>query len=433
VSVRAYLYRSILLRGKLETSDRYYHEAAAFDPDRENPYLRTLLEHAREHVPYYRDLIGPDVLASFPSLPSLSKDTIRSEFERLKSERHVARTYLNSTGGSTGRPLNLLQDVDYKEWARATENYFYREFLGVDPLEVRTVMLWGSLQDITEQKKTLKKRLGMWLTQTVFLNSFKMSEPEMLAYVEAINRFKPVLMRCYAGSVYQFARFIKKRNLRIHRPRFIYSSAESMQPFMRELVEEVFGCKVYDVYGAREVGISACECSRGKMHVLSFSTIMEVVDEENRPVPPGNQGRILCTGLHNLTMPLIRYEIGDLAVAAEGCDCGSRLPALQSISGRIIDHFVHRDGTLVHGGYFIVHLFFKEWIDEFQIVQRDVDDIEIFYRPRLEPVEKDMTDIIGKYQALMGKGCKVTWTRVDEVPRTPQGKLLHARTLVEPV
>lgn len=407
-----------------------YEEALRFDPLGENPYLKALLEHATTHVPYYRETAGE--ATSLAQFPHLTKELVRANYDRLTSTKHIAKSYQNSTGGSTGRPLNVLQDMVFKEWNRAAENYFYRQFLGVDPLEVRMVMLWGSLQDITEQQKTPKKRFGMWLIQTVFLNSFQMSESDMLDYVDTINRFKPVLLRCYAGSIYQFARFIRNRNLRIHHPRFIYSSAESMQPFMRELVEDVFGCKVHDVYGSREIGMGAAECARGKLHAFSFNNILEIVDRNNSSVAPGKQGRLLCTTLHNFTMPLIRYEIADMAVAGESpCTCGCRLPVLESISGRVIDHFVRRDGALVHGGYFIVHLFFKDWIDEFQILQKDIDDIEIFYVPRLKVVEADMQQIAEKYRTLMGSTLQVTWTRVDEVPRTPHGKMLHARSLVK--
>jgi len=95
--------------------------------------------------------------------------------------------------------------------------------------------------------------------------------------------------------------------------------------FMREKVEEVFGCPVYNRYGSREVGDIAGECKYHQgLHVLPWGSYVEIVDEAGNLVEPGVEGRILVTCLTNYAMPLIRYDIGDRgALAGEfKCPCG---------------------------------------------------------------------------------------------------------------
>ena len=219
----------------------------------------------------------------------------------------------------------------------------------------------------------------------------------------------------------------------MYKPKFVYSSAETLQPFMRELIEEVFGCKVYDFYGSREVGAIAGECSHGKMHIFSFNNLVEVVDFSGNPVAPGEEGRVIITTLHNYSMPLIRYDIGDTARLGEApCSCGSPLPVIEEITGRITDHFLTRDGGLVHGEYFSHLFYFKRWVAEFQVVQEDFDLIKIYFVKNLNftPPSQDIEDIEKKIRLVMGEDCKIEWIEVKVIPPTPQGKRLFTRSLL---
>lgn len=431
MTLRSYLYRNVIHRGKLDDAERYYRDAIAFDPEGPNPYLKPLLKHARETVPFYRDRVPPDAdAADLLSVPPLTRAEMRDHGNDLISTQASPTRYKNSSGGSTGQPVELWQDIVFEEWTRATENYFYREFLGFDFFEVPVVVLWGSPTDFRQLRKPFSKRLGFWLSRTVFLNSFRMSPDDMARYVEVINHHKPVLLRCYAGSVYQLARFVRDRNLRVHHPRFIYASAEAMHPEMRELVQQVFGAQVREIYGSREIGFASGECARGKLHTFSFANHVEIVDEQNRPVAEGERGRILCTPLWNYTMPLIRYDLRDMAVRGTPCDCGCRLPTMGNVLGRVLDFFLREDGGTVHGGFFVALMQPRTWIEEFQVLQHAIDDLEVVFVPRGTPVEEEMRAVENGFCDFMGGPCRVRWTVVDETPRTPQGKQLFVRCLI---
>lgn len=382
------------------------------------PHLVSLLAFARESNPYYSSLLKDG--AAFTDLPPLTKAIIREQFERLKSAGGGA-TRLNSSGGSTGKPQTFLQDLEYSRWNKATETYYYQSFLGVDPLETRKVVLWGSHRDALREKD-LKGRAISWLSNTVFLNSYKGGERDLEAQIEAVNRTKPHFIKGYAGSLHQLARFAKRRNLRVHVPRFVYSSAEMLQDRMREEIEEVFNARVYDFYGSREVGPIAGECRAGRKHIFTFNNLVEVVE-----------GRILVTNLHNHAMPLIRYDIGDMGSLGSGpCSCGSSLPWLERIEGRVTDHFLKKDRTMVYAGYFRTLFFYRQWVSQFQVSQYRYDEVEISVvkDETAESKPEEMGEIEAKIRSALGEECKISWKFVSSIPVTPQGKHLPTRCLI---
>ena len=169
-------------------------------------------------------------------------------------------------------------------------------------------------QDLFKGSIGFKNKMNNWFTNTLFLNSFKMTENDMKSYIETINTYKPDLIRGYAGSLYELAKFSEKNNLNIYKPKRLVCSAETLTSDMRTKIETVFGTKLYDFYGSRETASIAGECKDGLIHIFSFNNYLEIVDQNNNPIIEGQEGRIIVTTLHNYSMPLIRYEIGDMAV-----------------------------------------------------------------------------------------------------------------------
>lgn len=393
--------------------------------------LGALLEHARSKVPFYSGAPrpSPEVLPEFARFPVVGKPLLRGNYERFHSaDLSTRRWWRNSSGGSSGEPLTFIQDQNFMNWRVATEAFYYRQFLGHEFNTTRTVILWGSERDLFS-RLSRKGRMWNWATQATLLNAFRMTPADMLRYVETINRQRPLLIRGYAGSLYELARFVQARGLRLAAPRVVYSSAEMLARPMRETIEAVFGAPVFDFYGSREVGAIAGQCARGAMHLFTFNNWVEVVDDHGQAVQPGAPGRILVTTLHNYAMPLIRYDIGDTAVVGEACPC-SPLPTLARLTGRVTDHFLTRDGTLVHGEYFTHLFYFRDWVREFQVLQTDVEAIAVYFAAQQPPPKEDIADITDKIRLVMGDGCRVDWEEVEQVPRTPQGKLLFTRSLV---
>ena len=88
------------------------------------------------------------------------------------------------------------------------------------------------------------------------------------------------------------------------------------------------------------------------MHIFSFNNLVELLDERNAALEDG-LNKVVITPLHNYAMPLIRYEIGDMAIARHRkCSCGSVFPTLGKLSGRSLEFVIRRDGALLSGEFF---------------------------------------------------------------------------------
>jgi len=403
-------------------------------------YLTKLLLHAYENVPYYHEIFdkigivrnGKADLSKFNQIPILTKEIMRKHHKELLSKDYTTRKwYYNSSGGSTGEPVRFIQDDVYAKWGNVAVHYWYKDILGVDEPGVKKIILWGSERDLFEGGMGWKTKIANWLNNTIFLNSFRMTEEDIERYIKIINAYKPDLIRGYAGSLYELCRYAERKNIAIYTPKVVVSSAETLRDEMREEIETVFGTKVYDYYGSRETNNLAGECKESLMHVLAFHNYVEILDINNNPVKEGEEGRVIVTNLHNYSMPFIRYEIGDMAVLGpKECKCGNPLPTLRKITGRITDHFVKEDGTIISGSALTLTFNLKDWVKAFQIVQERYKRIRILVVPESEANELDKKDIEDKIKFLLGQDCEIIWEFVDEIPKTPQGKYLYIRSLV---
>lgn len=393
--------------------------------------LTQLLTHAAKNVPYYAQILNdcgvvrPNKidLDNFHKIPPLTKHVIRKQANNLLSADYKTRSpYENTSGGSTGEPVRFVQDKQYHHWNIAHKLYF-NLINNVQPGE-KQIKLWGSERDIFGQKEKLSTSLSQQLFNITTLNSFRMSDQLMAEYADIWNRLKPSLIWSYTSSITEFARFLEKYNRKVTTPKAIITTAETLSADTRAYLQKVFNCHISDQYGSREVGPVACECAHGNLHVFSLNNKLEILNDDITPTPPGQVGHIYITNLHNYSMPLIRYRIGDTAVPKQiiSCPCGRNWPVIEKITGRISDHFRTADGKIIHGEYF-THLFYqKPGIKQFQVLQKAHDRITVYIVPDQDVNDSDIQEIENKIKLVMAESCDVNFQFVDNIPRNASGK-----------
>jgi phenylacetate-CoA ligase len=253
-----------------------------------------------------------------------------------------------------------------------------------------------------------------------------MPPEKMKQYLSVLDSSPPDLVLAYAQSIYELALFAERNGIRVAPQSAIMTSAGTLYPFMREKIEGVFRCKVFNRYGSREVGDIACEHpGSGGLWVAPWGCHVEIVDEYDNPVPPGEEGEILVTSLTNFAMPLIRYKIGDRGVLSSDSTTpsGLRGQILLKVSGRNVDMFKCRDGTLIDGEYFTHLLYFRDWVRKFQFIQKDFDLVAVNMVKASETVpDGDFDDITKKIQVLLGEGCRVEYNFLEDISPSPSGK-----------
>lgn len=400
-------------------------------PDLLKNRLIKLLDHARNHVPYYAAIIGKmgdgfheNPFAYLKNFPILTRDTLRNQFDRLTSDDVSHRKYkLNHSGGSTGEPVHFLQDSGFYTTSRAI-SLLYSKIIGIEPGEPK-IFLWGSERDILQGTEKWTAALVTRLTNASFINAYRMSPSTLYAFSRLIHQKRPSLIMAYAESIYEAANFFEKNNLPVYPPRAIFTSAGTLFPAMREKIRQVFQCEVYNYYGSRECGAIACELPGMQgLWVAPWGNYLEVIDENGNALPPQSRGEILITSLSNYVMPLIRYRIGDIGALDETADHTSQI--LLTLSGRINQHFKLRDNTLIDPGFFEYLLYAKPWIRKFQVAQKDYSTLVFrFITTDTLRHEDDLAEIRQNTRALMGEDCQITFEFVDELPPTPSGKFLY--------
>ncbi len=399
--------------------------------------LKRLLRHAYDTVPYYREVLADHRvvvddevhLKNFASLPLLTKEIVRDQGDRLHaSDASHRKCHSNTSGGSTGEPLHLPQDKQYLAWNIATVLYF-NWALGKDVGESE-IKFWGSDRDILAGSLTLKDRVVNCLYNREFFNTYRLGHEELDALIALNNRFKPAAYWSYMESALELARYLAKHPQSFVAPRFVISTIGPLTDDVRSEIQTHMKCPVYNQYGSREVGAMSCECPPQQgMHTFPWWNRVEVVDDQNQAMEHG-EGRVVVTTLENYTMPLIRYDIGDVAIAdGYECECGRHSFKLKTVMGRTLGYFKKPDGSLAHSHFLVQALFFRDWIKRFQVVQDRLDHILI----RIEKVAnceappEDQSDITRKTKVLMGDACAVEFVFVPEIERSASGKYVYTR------
>ncbi|MCX7765548.1 MAG: hypothetical protein N2246_02435, partial [Candidatus Sumerlaeia bacterium] len=393
--------------------------------------IKNLLQYAYENVPYYRRILTAAQVVTdktvnlerFSAIPFLTKDIIREHFEELKSRTLPRRKWFyNTSGGSTGEPVQFIQDKEYWDKEIAGTLFFF-SLAGKDIGE-RELKLWGSERDILEGSIGLKAKVQNWLYNRLLLNSFMITREDMSNYVIRWNRFKPKVVWAYVDSIYEMARFIEQGKLLIFSPVAIIVTAGTLYPALRSYIEKIMHTKVLNQYGSREVGVIACECMKQRgLHLFQWKQFVEIVDKHGNSVPAGELGEIIVTNLENYAMPLIRYRIGDMGrMSEEQCDCGIGLTLLKEISGRVTDHFLRQDGTIIHGEYFTHLFYFRPWVKKFQVIQKDFNYIEVRIEKSAEPAEAELEEIREKIRTVMGTECGVSFIFEKTIKPLRSGK-----------
>ena len=397
--------------------------------------LKRLVRHAYRNVPYYRrkmqearlrpeDIRGQGDLHK---LPFLTKADIRQHlYFDIMSENHDKGEVLKiTTSGSTGEPFVCYADRAQLEvrWAATLRAQEWTGYRFGDP----SVRLWHQTLGMSKSQAA-KEKADAILSNRTFIPIFELSDENLSRMIDVVVGVQPVLMDGYAEALDFIARYLKTTGRVDVRPKALMSSAQTLPAPSRRLIEEAFGCKVYDKYGSREFSGIAYECeAHTGHHVVSEAYIVETL-KDGEPVKPGEVGEVVITDLNNFCMPFIRYRIGDLAEAVDNshaCPCGRGAPRLGAIEGRVQSIIQGADGRYLPGTFFAHYLKeFDHAIKKFQVVQDERDAMTFRVVKGGRYSDDVLEEVLGTFREYLGQEMKITVEFVDEVAMVRTGKRL---------
>jgi phenylacetate-CoA ligase len=366
--------RALRVARQLEDGDQW--SAGRLRAQQRERLLETV-RHAAVHSPYYRERFAGIELSDdldLAALPRLDKATMLDNFDELVtddrltlggveghlSELEAADTRSDpmlfgeyraiATGGTSGRRGVFV--YDRAAWTQTLAGVlrcwsFYYGFRPRVPRR-RAVALHADLPIHIGGR--WNRSIDVGLQRMLRLDA----RTPIDDLIEPLNAFQPEGINTYPSIAALLAERQLGGELRIA-PRVITTTAEVLTDEMRERILSAWGRTPFDCYGASEAGIVASECDRhAGLHLFEEQVQLEVVDDDYRPVSPGEPGsRLLLTNLFNRTQPLIRYELNDLlTVSPDPCPCGRPFPLLKTVGGRSDDVL---DLPAAKGGLIKVH------------------------------------------------------------------------------
>jgi phenylacetate-CoA ligase len=401
--------------------------------------LRKLVHHAYKHVPYYRDRmramgIGPEDVNSLDDLaklPLLTKADVRKHlyFDILSDNHKKSEVLKIATSGSTGEPFVCYVDRSQLEfrWAATLRSQEWTGYRFGD----RTMRLWH--QTIGMSKTQIAREYAdSFLSRRKFIPAFEMSDATLRGFVQAIGEYRPVLLDGYAESFNLLATYLKQDAGKVGEagvwPKGIISSAQTLPEGSRKIIEEAFGCRVFDKYGAREFSGIAYECeAHTGHHVVGEGYVVEIL-KDGQPAKPGEVGEVVITDLNNHCLPFIRYRIGDLAEAidpAEACACGRGLPRIGKIEGRVQSIIIGSEGQYLPGSFFL-HVFkdYDHAIRQFQIVQEARGAIVLKLVKGARYSDETLAELVGLLHKFLGAEMKIEVEFCENIVMVRTGKRL---------
>lgn len=328
--------------------------------------LARVLRWATAHVPYYRERLAehcpapgePASLEGLAALPVLTKLDVQTDFEALVPAalpRGEVIGGLSRSSGTSGRqPTRVVHSRSSFATFACLKQRELRWFR-FDPaatlgwIRLPAHMAPGAGGEPLGNGETLHHAGWPSLEQhfaTGPFVGFAVTNP-VQAQVAWLETHRPAYLVAYAESLEHLA-FAWGERPPPGWLRGLLAISEQVTAGMREKIERTFDAPLHENYGLNEIGVIATRCPEGgRFHVHTEACIVEIVDEANLPVAPGDTGRVLVTVLCNPAMPLIRYDTGDLARAAAGpCPCGRTLPSFDGILGRYSRIAYLPEGTL---------------------------------------------------------------------------------------
>ena len=391
--------------------------------------LTDLLHRAATKVPYYReywrrrrrtgDRASWDTLEHWPVL---KKDALRATPEAFVAEDCSSRRMLPFyTSGSSGKPLKLwISRTDDRFWYALFEAR-WRRWYGLSRSN-RWAIVAGQLVTPISQRQPPYWVWNRGLNQ-LYMSSLHIGERTAKDYLNAMQVYEIQYLYCQSAAGALIARFGLEQDLDPPPLKAVITSAEPLFPHQREAISQFFQCPVRATYGMAERVLGASECEAASMHAWPDAGILEVIDDDgDERVPEGHAGRFICTGLVNLNMPLIRYEVGDrgsVMPETTRCSCNRTLPVIDSIDGRLDDVIVTPDGRRVgrlspaFKGAIAIH--------EAQVIQESEQLLRVLVVPAQGYSVKDAEAITSNLRDRVGN-MQIEIDEVSRIARSATGK-----------
>ena len=394
---------------------------------------REIVNYHLENNPFYQELVGSKLFNNWNDLPILNKKNLQKPlFERLSKGYNAKNIYVNKTSGSSGEPFIFAKDkyCHALTWASIVHRFAMH---GINFNSSYQARFYGIPLDFIGNKK---ERFKDFLSRRYRFPIFDLSEKVLEKILIKFQNNPFDYINGYTSSIVLFAKYLEKKNIILTdicpTIKVCIVTSEMLFADDKKLMEKQFGIPIINEYGASELDLIAFENRNGEWQVNAETLFVEVLDENNNPVPNGISGRIVITSLFNKAHPFIRYDIGDIGILDEKSTL--KKPILKELVGRTNDVAVLPSGKITPGltFYYITKSIIEDDgnIKEFTIKQTKIDSFEVEYVSAMELNGEQIQKINVAIELYLESNLKFTFTRKLTLNRSNRGKLKQFKSMV---
>lgn len=414
--------------------------------------LSALVEFASRAIPFYTSRLraaglepgAPLTWEAWSRIPILTREDVQSAGDAMNAATippSHGRFGEVASGGSTGVPVRVNKsELSSLMWEaiQIREELWHRE----DHAASMVVIAGAPDQFSAAERSAITSRAGLtmpdwggiqsqiWQTGRLYRIDQDRATDDHVAFILQHN---PDYLYTTPSVLRLVLWHCRERGLVFPALRAVWTRSESVDEPLRQLCRDVLGVRIVSNYSSAETGYIALQCpTSAALHVQSESCLVEILDADANPVPPGARGRVVVTPLHNFATPLLRYETGDEAEPAEPCACGRGLPLLGRITGRMADYLVHPDGRrqrFLFDHYIVAKI---RAVKEYQVIQRSLHRIDVLLAVGRPLTDEESATIRAVMVAAFGTGFEIALSYCDRIPRTAAGKLRPVRSELPP-
>ena len=381
----------------------------------------------------YKALVGKTTFKNWKDLPIMTKKDFQKPLaERLTNGYTIKNVYVNKTSGSSGDPFIFAKDnfCHALTWANIINRFGW---FGIDFNTSLQARFYGIPLDFMGNAK---ERIKDFLSKRYRFSIFDLSDVVLEKILKKFQHKKFDYINGYTSSIVLFAKFLKEKDIVLKTvcPTLKCCVVTSEMLFEEDkiLMEKYFGAPVINEYGASELDLIAFQNPNGEWHVNSETLFVEILDDENKVLPNGKEGRIVITSLYNKAHPFIRYDIGDIGVLDEKSTF--KKPILKKLIGRTNDIAILPSGKKSPGltFYYVTKSIIEDDgnVKEFVIKQTKIDTFDIEYVSQIVLTTTQIQHIEKAITTYLENGLTFTFTRKERLERSKSGKLKQFISLI---
>ncbi|HLZ87816.1 MAG TPA: AMP-binding protein [Puia sp.] len=306
--------------------------------------LQTLLPWLQEHSPFYRRLFSlhnlqPETirrLEDLPGIPTTTKEDLQQfNWDFLCVEKNKIIEY-TSTSGTLGSPVTIaLTENDLDRLA-------YNE-------QASFSTAGGSAADRYQLMLTLDRQFMAGMAyyagaRKMGAGVIRLGPGAPSLQWETIFRLQPTTIVAVPSFIIKLIQYAQDHGIDLRRcsvEKAICIGEGIRNPdfswnVLGEKIREAWNIRLYSTYASTEMQTAFTECEEGRGgHLRPELLIVELLGDDDRPVPPGSPGEVTITTLAVEGMPLLRYKTGDICTYdTNPCACGRNSLRLSPVLGR---------------------------------------------------------------------------------------------------